>query len=83
MKNNNKTTIEDLIKEIKKISSYKVYESMVKDEKEDTCILLQMTTMLDSLSNKELSQLMTSVAMDILFAIVDQKLRAEILESEE
>ena len=82
MKNNNKT-IEDLIKEIKKVSSYKVYESMVKDGKEDTYIFLQMTTMLDSLANKELGQLMTSVAMDIMFAIADQKLRAEILESEE
>lgn len=82
MKNNNKT-IENLIKEIKKISSYKVYEAMVKDGKEDTYIFLQITTMLESLTNKELGQLMTSVAMDIMFAIADQKLRAEILESEE
>lgn len=42
-----------------------------------------MTVMLMSMGNGELSMLMTSVSLELLFAMADQKLRNEILESEE
>lgn len=52
-------------------------------EDKNTARLLQMLVMVLSMNDQELSMLMTSVSIDLLFAFADQKLRNEILESEE
>ena len=71
------------IQKVKELPLYGVYEMAVK-KKEDsnTAQFLQMSVMLMSMGNDELSMLMTSASLDLLFAMADQKLRNEILESE-
>lgn len=75
--------IETFIQKVKELPLYGAYEMAVK-KKEDgnTAQFLQMSVMLMSMGNDELSMLMTSVSLDLLFAMADQKLRNEILESE-
>lgn len=73
-------TIEDFVQKVKEMPIYGVYEQEVKNkEKDNTAKFLQMSVMLFSMGDKELSMLMTSVSLDLLFAMVDQKLRNEIL----
>lgn len=76
--------LETFIQKVKELPLYGAYEMAVK-KKEDrnTAQFLQMSVMLMTMGNDELSMLMTSVSLDLLFAMVDQKLRNEILESEE
>ncbi len=71
------------IQKVKELPLYGAYEMAVK-KKEDsnTAQFLQMSVMLMSMGNDELSMLMTSASLDLLFAMADQKLRNEILESE-
>ena len=72
--------IETLIQKIKDMPVYDLYEKAVKDDTEHTEKLLQMTTMLFALIDKEMSAMMTSVSLDLLFAMIDQKLKHEILD---
>ncbi len=78
-------SIEDFVQKVKEMPIYGVYEKAVKDkEKDDTEKLLQMSLMLFSMADNELSAMMMSVSTELLFAMVDQRLRNEILsESEE
>lgn len=78
-------SIEDFVQKVKEMPIYGVYEKAVKDkEKDDTAKFLQVSVMLFSMADKELSMMMASVSMDLLFALADQRLRNEILsESEE
>ena len=71
------------IQKIKELPVYGVYKMAVK-KKEDgnTAQFLQMSVMLMSMGNDELSKLMVSSSLELLFAMADQKLRNEILESE-
>ena len=75
---------ETFIQKVKELPLYGAYEMAVK-KKEDgnTAQFLQMSVMLMSMGNDELSMLMTSVSLELLFAMADLKLRNEILESEE
>lgn len=75
--------LETFIQKVKELPIYGVYEMAVK-KKEDgnTAQFLQMSVMLMTMGNDEFSMLMTSVSLDLLFAMADQKLRNEILESE-
>lgn len=77
-------SFDTFIQKVKELPLYGVYEMVVK-KKEDsnTAQVLQMSVMLMSMGNDELSMLMTSVSLDLLFAMADQKLRNEILEMEE
>lgn len=72
------------IQKVKEFPLYGAYKMAVK-KKEDsnTAQFLQMSVMLMSMGDDELSMLMTSVSLDLLFAMADQKLRNEILEIEE
>ena len=77
-------SFDTFIQKVKELPLYGAYEMAVK-KKEDsnTAQFLQMSVMLMSMGNDELSMLMTSVSLELLFAMADQKLRNEILESEE
>ena len=71
------------IQKVKELPLYGAYEMAVKEkEGGNTARLLQMFVMLMAMGNDELSMLMSSVSLDLLFAMADQKLRNEILESE-
>ena len=74
--------IETIIQKIKGMPTYEIYESAVKKEKESAKIL-QMFTLMHSMSDEELSVMMMSVSFDFMFAMIDQKLRNEILNDGE
>lgn len=75
---------ETFIEKIKELPIYSVYEHAVKKKEDDnTAKFLQMSIMLMTMGNDELSMLMTSVSLDLLFAMADQKLRNEILSESE
>lgn len=75
--------LEIFIQKIKKLPIYRAYEHAVKKMEDDnTAKFLQMSVMLVTMGNDELSMLMTSVSLDLLFAMVDQKLRNEILSED-
>lgn len=77
-------TIEDFIQKVKKMPFYGTYEHAVRDKsEEDTANLLGILLMLFAVRDEELSALMTHVSMDILFALVNQRLRNEILNDSE
>lgn len=77
-------SLDTFIRKVKELPLYGVYEMAVKKkEDENTSKFLQMSVMLMAMGNDELSMLMSSVSFDLLFALADQKLRNEILESEE
>ena len=76
-------SVEDFTQKVKKLPVYSTYKKEVEMGKSDTEKKLQALVMLLSLADEELSALMTSVAFDLLFAMVDARLRNEILKSED
>ena len=83
MKKLSNATIEDVVGEIKGLATYGFYVAAVKDGEEDTSKILQTMTMLFATTlDSELRFMVHSVATDLLFAMIDQKLRHEILEGE-
>lgn len=74
-------TLDDFIGELRKLPSYSIYEREIKSRKSNTHKLLQMSAMLHALVNEELYMMMQSVSLDLMFAMIDQRLRNEILES--
>lgn len=84
MMNAVKATMDDFINKLKQMPFYDVYEHMVKKKEDDTTHkFLQMLTMLHSMGDNKFLTMMTSVAQDLLFKTIDQKLRNEILEMED
>lgn len=76
-------SFDTFIQKVKELPLYGAYEMAVKKkEYSNTAQFLQMSVMLMSMGNEELSMLMTRVSLDLLFAMADQKMRNEILESE-
>lgn len=76
-------TMEDVADKIKGLTIYDFYVAAVKDGEEDTSEILQAMTMLFATAlDRELNFMIHSVATDLLFAMIDQKLRHEILEGE-
>lgn len=73
------STLDDFIKAVKELPLYEVYADSVKDGMKDSAIPLQAAASLHAMCDKEFSLMLTSVSHDLLFSIVDQKLRAEIL----
>ena len=82
-KNMTDKTIKDFEEEVKKLPFYELYEKHVKKGDKDTEFLLKTTTMLQTFNDRDLGTLMTKVSLDMFFSILDQRLRAEILEGEE
>lgn len=72
-------TIDDFVEKVKLLPLFDMYKMAVEEGKQDTARMLEMTTMLVAMGDKELSALMTHVAMELLFAVTDQKLKEEIL----
>ena len=76
-------TMEDVVGKIKELPVYDHYAASVKDGEEDSNRMLQTITMLFATTlDRDLSFMVHSVATDLLFAMIDQKLRYEILEGE-
>lgn len=83
MKKLSNATIEDVVGKIKGLATYGFYVAAVKDGEEDTHKILQAMTLLFAATlDSELRFMVRSVAIDLLFAMIDQKLRYEILEGE-
>ena len=72
--------MDDVIAVIKETPLYEAYQSSVKTGTEDTSKMLEMITMLQTVTNERFQAMMTNVAIELLFAMIDQKLRTEILE---
>lgn len=75
--------IDDVISEIKKLPTFALYKTDVKTGGENTAKTLEASTLLMTLGNDTLRALITAVSMQLLFALADQKLRAEILGQED
>lgn len=73
-------TLEDVIEKIKKLPVYQMYEKRVKEEDcEETYNFLETMTMLCALMDDEFLAMIHSVSMDLMFSMIDMRLRAEIL----
>lgn len=76
--------IETFIQKIKELPIYGAYKRAVERmEDEETDKFLQFAVMLYGAGDSEFGLMMNSVALDLLFAFTDQKLRAEILGGKE
>ncbi len=77
-------TLEDVIEKIKTLPVYQLYEKRVKEEDcEETYKFLETMAMLCALTDDGLLAMMNSVSMDLMFSMIDMRLRAEILEESE
>ena len=76
-------TLDDLVKKIKKLPLYEIYKHSVEKNVNETAGLLESLTLLSSLSDQRLSALITHVSMKLLFSVIDQKLKYEILNESE
>lgn len=72
-------TLDDLVEKIKGVKSYDYYVMAVKGNMGRTDKTLQLVTMMNGLVDEEFGLMLISVSMDLLFAMVDQRLRHEIL----
>ena len=72
------TTLETLAEDIKKTRAYKIYELAVKDGKEYTNDVLALLVSMHSLKDVEIGAKVDKVAWEILYAMLDQRYRAEI-----
>lgn len=75
--------MDDLFQELKKSIGFETYKESVLNGEKDTAKQLQLLGMLTSLIDKKFSAMFTSVSMEFTYAFLDQKLRAEILQSTE
>lgn len=77
-------TLEDVIEKIKKPPFYQMYGKRVKEEdSEETYKFLETMAMLCALTDDGLLAMINSVSMDLMFSMIDMRLRAEILEERE
>lgn len=73
--------VETFVQKIKELPFYKAYRKAVESGIDGgTDRFLSLSTMLYAIGNEEFSLMMTHVSQELLFALADQKLRAEILE---
>lgn len=75
-------TMEDFLQKIKGEPMFQVYKQAVLSSETDTDKLLQATVGLLSLTDRELGMMSAHLSSDLLFSIVDQRLRNEIMEKE-
>lgn len=76
-------TLDDLVKKIKELPLYEIYKHGVEENATETADLLEGLTLLFALSNQRLSALITYVSTNLLFSIIDQRLKHEILNERE
>lgn len=76
-------SVDDFVDKIKELPFYKTYVSSVKKNSVHTSKLLQAVTMSYALLDDEVGLMMKAIFLSLLFTIVDQKLRNEILEDGE
>lgn len=75
--------LDDVAKDLKNAIGFDMYrESVIKGET-DTNKQLQLFGMLHGLVNKKFHAMVLSVSLDTMYALLDQKLRAEILQNTE
>ena len=77
-----RATLDDFIERVKQTPVYPTYVRAVKSNEEHALKMFQSLVMLLGTVDEELSLMMSSVAVDLLFAMIDQKLRNEILQEE-
>lgn len=58
------------------------YKQRVKDGTEQTSIMLQALTIINLFTDEEIRIMVQKLSSDFLFAMIDQKLRMEILEED-
>ena len=71
--------VEGVVTYIKSNGYYEFYKKLVIDGEENTHNFLNRITLAKTVSDKYASLLIANTAFDILFSIVDQRLRSEIL----
>lgn len=77
-------TLDDFVQKIKEGAGYIVFEQAVRKQPDkDHEKLLQLSAAMDSLTDRNFSLMMESVSHDLLFSVVAQKLKNEILEGTE
>ena len=77
-----RATLDDFIEKVKDMPVYPTYVRAVKSNEEHAHKILQALVMLIGTADEEFSFMMNSVATDLLFVMIDQKLRNEILQEE-
>ncbi len=75
-------TMEDFLQKIKSEPIFQIYEKAVLKNENDTNKLLQGAVGLLCLADRELNMMSIHLGADLLFSIVDQRLRNEIMEKE-
>ena len=75
-------TLDDFVNKVKGLPTYGIYVDSVKNGMQHTNKGLQLSAMTVSMIDDEFGLMMNSVAMDLLFSMIDQRLRYEILEEE-
>lgn len=79
-----RANIETFIQKVKELPIYGAYKHAVESmEDKETDKFLQLAVMLYGTGDSEFGLMMNSVALDLLFAFADQKLRAEIINDKE
>ena len=75
--------VEGVIECIKKQGYYEFYKKLVLNGEKDTHNFLNRITLAKAVGDRAMSQLMANVAFDILFSLIDQRLKNEILGGNE
>lgn len=77
-------TLDDLVQNIKELPLYEIYKHGVEENvTAETAELLEGTTLLFALNSERLSALITHISMKLLFSVIDQRLKYEILNERE
>lgn len=72
-------SIEEFAEKVKETLGFETYKRAVLKGEEKTAVILQMTSMLHGMMDKEFDLAMMSVAHNLLFGMLDQRFRNEIL----
>lgn len=76
-------TLDDLVQKIKELPLYGIYKRYVEVNSAKNSNLLQGLVLLYALSDKTLSALIMEISNNLLFSIIDQRLKYEILNESE
>lgn len=76
-------TIDDLVEKIKSFPAYFLYEEQLEDDSDESKDFLKVMTMIFAMKDKDLQYALIKVSHDLLFGIIDQKLKTELKERRE
>lgn len=79
-------SIEDVAEEIKKLPFYQRYKKNVlagDAEEEETSKLLEISSLIHGKTDAKFDAMIKFVSIQVMFAMIDMRLRAEILQEEE